>query len=112
MATAALVLVNGQQRMQSITASAPAIYDQPLTVVVSGAGANQINGPVTTGASVTLPASGTYTGQEMQIYLNGDRMEPVFDYTYVGSGSGKTQVQFTFDLVVGDRIDFRVDRAP
>lgn len=91
--------------------SSVTIYDQSLTVVTSGAGANQINGPVTSGTSVTLPGSQTYTSAELQIYLNGDRLEPVFDYTYVGSPP-RTQVQFTFDLVVGDRIDFRIDRAP
>lgn len=87
------------------------IYDQSLTVVPSGAGANQINGPVLTGASVTLPGGQTYTAIELQIYLNGDRLEPVFDYSYVGSAP-RTQVQFTFQLEVGDRLDFRIDRAP
>lgn len=87
------------------------IYDQSLTVVPSGAGANEINGPVTTGTSVTLPGSQTYTAIELQIYLNGDRLEQVFDYSYVGSPP-RTQVQFTFDLVPTDRIDFRIDRAP
>lgn len=88
------------------------IYDQSLAVVASGATSGQINGPVITGTSITLPGGQTYTGAELQIYLNGDRVEVVFDYTYVGSGSGKTQVQFTFDLMVLDRIDFRIDRAP
>lgn len=87
------------------------IYDQSLTVVPSGAGANQINGPVITGSNVTLPAGQQYTAAELQIYLNGDRLESVFDYSYVGSAP-RTQVQFTFDLEVGDRIDFRIDRAP
>ena len=87
------------------------IYDESLTVVPSGTGANQINGPVMTGTSVSLPGGQQYTAAELQIYLNGDRLESVFDYAYVGSAP-RTQVQFTFDLVVGDRIDFRIDRAP
>jgi hypothetical protein len=87
------------------------IYDQSLTVVSSGAVSGQINGPVLAGTSVTLPAAQTYTAGELQIYLNGDRLEPTFDYTYVGSPP-RTQVQFTFDLAVGDRIDFRIDRSP
>lgn len=87
------------------------IYDQSLTVVASGAGANQINGPVNAGVSVTLPGSQTYTSAELNIFLNGDRLEPTFDYTYVGSPL-RTQVQFTFQLVVGDRVDFRIDRSP
>lgn len=105
-----LRLSNGVPRSFDESASLT-IYDQSLTVVASGAGANQINGPVTAGTSVTLPGSQTYTSAELQIYLNGDRLEPVFDYTYVGSPL-RTQVQFTFDLVVGDRVDFRIDRAP
>lgn len=96
---------------RSFAESIITIYDQSLTVVASGAGANQINGPVTAGTSVTLPGSQTYTSAELQIYLNGDRLEPVFDYTYVGSPL-RTQVQFTFDLAVRDRIDFRIDRTP
>lgn len=91
--------------------SSLAIYDEPLTVVPSGAGANQINGPVITGTSVTLPNSGSYQGEELEIRVNGMRLEALYDYSYVGAGT-KTQVQFTFDLAVGDRLDFRVDRAP
>lgn len=105
-----LRLTNGVPRSFAESSSLT-IYDQSITVVVSGAGANQINGPVITGTSVTLPASQTYTAAELQIYLNGDRLEPVFDYTYVGSPL-RTQVQFTFQLEIGDRLDFRIDRAP
>ena len=105
-----LRLVQGRPRSFA-EGSSVTIYDQSLTVVPSGAGANQINGPVTAGTSVTLPSAQTYASAELQIYLNGDRLESVFDYTYVGSPP-RTQVQFTFDMVVGDRIDFRIDRAP
>lgn len=91
--------------------SAIVIYDQSLTVVASGAGANEINGPVNAGVSITLPGSQTYADAELQIYLNGDRLESVFDYSYVGS-IPRTQIQFTFGLVVGDRVDFRIDRVP
>jgi hypothetical protein len=93
--------------------SSSTIYDQSLSVLASGAsGPNQINGPIITGTNVTLPASGTYNGAELQIYINGNRAEPIFDYSYVGAGPSRTQVQFTFDLIAGDRIDFRIDRAP
>ena len=105
-----LRLVNGRPKSFAESSSIT-IYDQSLTVVPSGAGANQINGPVTAGTSVTIPGSQTFTAAELQVYLNGDRLEPLFDYTYVGSPP-RTQLQFTFDLVVGDRLDFRIDRAP
>lgn len=107
-----LRLSNGFPRSFTEASSVP-IYDQRLTVVASGAsGSNQVNGPVVTGTSVTLPQSGTYSGLELQIYLNGDRLEDVADYTYVGSGGSKTQVQFTFNLVVGDTVDFVTQRGP
>ena len=106
-----LALVNGVPR-QSVLPGTQTIYDQSVSVVTSAVGGNQITGPVTAGTSITLPASQTYTGAELNVYLNGDRLEPIFDYSYVGSGSGKTQIQFTFGLVVGDRVDFRIDRAP
>lgn len=105
-----LRLVNGQVRSFAESSSL-AIYDQPLTVVASGAGANQVNGPVTSGTAIALPSSGTYVGQELEIRLNGQRIEALYDYNYVGSGT-KTQVALTFDLAVGDRLDLRVDRAP
>lgn len=110
MATSFLTIVNGVARMSSILTT---IFDQRLTVLVSGAsGSNQVNGPVTAGTNVTLPQSGTYSGLELQVYLNGDRLEAVSDYTYVGVGTAKTQVQFTFGLVAGDTVDFVIQRAP
>lgn len=87
------------------------IYDQSLLLVTSSPGAGQILGPITTGTSVTLPASQQYSSSDLQIYLNGDRLETVYDYNYVGSPP-RTAIQFTFDLVVGDRIDFRIERTP
>ena len=101
-----LALVSGLPRMVT---EGTAIYDQPLTVVASGAGANQVNGPVNAGVSVTLPSAGTYNSTELQIFLNGTRLEAVFDYNYVGTVM-RTQVQFTFGLVVGDVLVFRIDR--
>lgn len=92
-------------------ATSTAIYDQPLTVVASGAVANQINGPVTSGTNITLPASGTYAAAELEVRLNGMRLEQLYDYNYVGAGPTRTQIALTFDLAVGDRLDFRVDRA-
>lgn len=105
-----LRLTNGQPRSAAESGS-PTIYDQPLTVVASGAGANQINAPVTSGTNITLPSSGTYTGEELEVRLNGQRLEALYDYNYVGTGT-KTQIAMTFDLAIGDRLDFRVDRAP
>jgi hypothetical protein len=95
---AKLALVNGIPRMVA-EASSVTIYDQTYDVV-SG---------ITTGVSVTLPSSGTYTGEELEIRLNGVRMDSGIDYNFVGSPP-RTQVAFTFDLVIGDQLNFRVDR--
>lgn len=106
-----LRLSNGVQRSFPESSSLT-IYDQSLSVLASGAsGPNEINGPIGAGVNVTLPFGQTYTAAELQIYLNGDRLEPVFDYSYVGVAP-RTQLQFTFQLEAGDRVDFRIDRAP
>jgi hypothetical protein len=88
-----------------------AIYDQSLTLVASNPGANEIIGPISAGTNVTLPGGQTYTSEELKVELNGQSLDAVFDYNYVGSPP-RTQVAFTFDLLVGDRINFRIDRAP
>ena len=81
-------------------ASSLTIYDQTYSV----------NSTVSTGTPITLPSSGTYTSGELEVYLNGQRLDDAVDYNYVGSPP-RTQVSFTFDLLTGDEIRFRVDRA-
>jgi hypothetical protein len=82
------------------------IYDRYLEVVASGAGANQINGPITAGTNITLPSSQTYTGDELQVFLNGLRLDNVLDYNHVSS----TQISFLFNLEVTDVLRFYIDR--
>ena len=104
-----LSLVNGIPRSITVSAS-PAIYDERLEVVASGAGAGEINAAdAETGDPVTLPSAKTYTSDELEIYLNGQRLEDTVDYSYVSSPP-RTQISFTFDLVAGDVIRFRIDR--
>lgn len=103
---AKLELVNGIPRMQPEAASTT-IYDETIEIVSSGATAGQLNGPITSGTPITLPASQTYTNDELEVYLSGDRLTPVFDYTYNSS----TTVAFTFELQAGDLIRFRIDRT-
>ncbi len=57
------------------------------------------------GTNVTLPNSGTYTGKELQIYINGILQTYLIDYVYIGSGT-KTQVSFNLDLKTTDSIQF------
>lgn len=101
-----LALVAGIPRMVEESAN-PAIYDQALKVVSGTAGAGEITGPISAGTPITLPSGKTYTSDELEVYLAGDRMKAVFDYNYTSS----TQVSFTFQLLVGDVIRFRIDRA-
>jgi len=102
-----LALVQGIPRMVDESAT-PSIYDETLTVVSSGAGAGEINGPISAGTPVSLPNSRAYTGDELEIYLDGDRLYPAMDYNY----SSSTEVEFTFEMKAGDVLRFRIDRAP
>lgn len=81
-------------------ASTATIYDEVLS----------IGSTITTGTSITLPASGTYDSANLEVYLNGQRLAVTEDYTYVGIAP-RTQIQVTFDLLSGDDIRFRVDRG-
>lgn len=93
-----LQMVNGVPR--AVTTVVPTIYDQTFTAV----------GTVTTGTAISLPASGTYLSAELEVYFNGQRINVTDDYIYVGSGT-RTQIQMTFDLLLGDKIRFRMDRG-
>lgn len=90
-----LKLVNGEPKMVAISVADTSIYNGQLNVA----------SPITAGTSVTLPSSGTYNSTELNIFLNGARLYFTEDYTHVGSAP-RTQVQFLFDLVVGDQLLF------
>lgn len=101
-----LALVNALPRMVAEAAS-PTIYDETLQVVASSPGAGQILGPITAGTPVTLPSGQTYTSNELEVYLGMDRLIPVYDYNFNSS----TTVTFTFELLAGDLLRFRIDRS-
>lgn len=86
----------------------PAIYDETIEIVEFSPGANQLTGPISAGTGITLPNSQTYTGDELQVFLNGSRLDDVIDYNHTSS----TQVEFLFNLEVGDLIRFYIDRGP
>ncbi len=95
-----LRLVNGIPRMQTQD-SVSQIYDQVYTPPST----------ITSGTAVSLPMSMTYDSAELEIFLNGQRLDVATDYSYVGSGTAKTQVSFSFDLYVTDKITFRIANA-
>lgn len=74
------------------------IYDEVIAVGAT----------ITTGTNITLPGGQTYNDIDLEIYLNGQLMEDVIDYNYVGALPPRTQIQMTFDLVSGDRLRFRM----
>src|SRR5579863_3219138 len=99
MGSTALVLINGVPRQQTITTSLPLIYDQTVTVVSSGGSPpSTLNGPVSSGTAITLPGSMTYTLNSnsvanLNVYLSGQKLEQVLDWTTSGSGPSYTAIQ-------------------
>jgi hypothetical protein len=100
-----LRLVNGVPRSFSEANGSP-IYDESVVLVASNPGPGEMLGPINTGVPVSLPNGESYVAEELEVYLNGQRQEDVVDFNFTSS----TQVAFTFDLIVGDRIRWRIDR--
>jgi hypothetical protein len=101
--------------MVTVSASLPSIYDQTVSIVSSGGTPpGSLNGPISSGTAITLPSSGTYTVQtgvpNINIFLNGDRLEYGRDWLTSGSGPNYTQFQLTFGLVAFDYLDLRTER--
>ncbi len=94
-----LALVNGIPRMMPELGGVVTIYDQTYDVVSL----------ITSGTPLTLPAAGSYTDEELEVSLNGVRMDSGVDYSYVGVAP-RTQITFAFDLVSNDRVHFRIDQ--
>lgn len=101
-----LRLSGGVARQFAESGAAP-IYDETILIVASSPSAGQ-SLPITAGTPITLPSSQTYEGIELQVFFNGNYVEDVIDYILLNS----TQIQFNQDLVVGDRLRFRIDRLP
>lgn len=95
-----LTLVNGVPRMRSESSSLT-IYDEEVEIGAGG---------LTTGTALSLPESGSYNSDELEVYLNGQRLDVLLDYNYYGTVP-RTAVTFTFDLVHYDVIRFRIDRS-
>lgn len=95
--------------------SSVAIYDKSVEIVTSGGTPpGSLNGPITAGTAITLPSSGIYTVSSgvpnLNLYLNGDRLEYIYDWSTSGAGPNYTAVQLTFSLEIGDRLDLRAER--
>ena len=87
----------------------PTLQDETIGITIYEANYN-VNSTITTGTPVTLPNAGEYTGIELEVYLNGQLLEVGVDYSYIGVAP-RTQISFAFDLLDGDVVKFRVDKA-
>lgn len=96
----------GSLRLATVVVAKP--NETVLNVVASSPGANEIAGPISAGTPVTIPDSVTYEDTDLQVFLNGQQLDSVSDFNYEGTGT-RTQVSFTFELIEGDNITFRVD---
>lgn len=87
MAERTVVLVDGKLRARS-----------PYREVLS------VGAPISNGSQITLPNSGTYTGNELVVALNGSILKPGAgnDYTFFST----TQITILQDLVIGDELEF------
>lgn len=75
------------------------IYDQTIAVGPGG---------ILSGTSITLPNSTTYYDVELELYLDGQFLQPTIDYNYVGATPPRTQIQLTFDVLETERLRFRL----
>jgi len=76
-----------------------AIYDE---VIVIGSGG------LSAGSLITLPGLKTYNDIDLKVYLNGQYLEVVEDYNYVGS-IPRTQIQTVIDLFENERLRLRIE---
>lgn len=107
---AKLALINGLPRMTTESSSV-SIQDSSFLVVSSGASGlyEKNEADCTSGTPISIMGM-SYTGDELEVYLNNTRLEDVIDYNWYGYGT-KTQITFTFDLKTSDRIRCRIDRG-
>lgn len=94
-----LTIVNGVPRMIEVV-SGGAVYEEVIVI-----GSNYPNG-----GFFTLPNSKTYSGKELEVYLNDGYLEAGEDYEYSGIAPNRTQINVIIPLVNTDRLRFRIAR--
>jgi len=87
----------GVQNDGTVFTETDTVYSETLIIGAGG---------VSTGTPISLPNSGDYLGEELEVKLNAAVMTLGSEYQYVGTGI-KTQIAFLFDLVENDTIDFK-----
>lgn len=99
--------------------AAGTIYDEPVNVVVSASGDNQITGPVAIDTLITLPLDSragdiqkTYLvgSARLEVYLNGQLLDAGNDYLEVGTvNTYSDEIQIKIPLVIDDELTFHID---
>lgn len=97
----ALQLINGVQRMRTISTTNPIAYQEAILVP---------DGGISSGTEITIPNSQTYDDVDLKVYLNGQYLEVNVDYNYVINGGSvanpKNKITLLFDLDKDERIQF------
>lgn len=79
------------------------VYDETVVAGVGG---------ISSGTPITLPNSGTYTDDDLEIFRNGQFLEPNgIDYNILGTAP-RTQFSLVEDLAEGERLHLRVEGIP
>jgi hypothetical protein len=107
MAEKVLKLINGVPRMVELTglpAVLPPIYDETQVILM-----DQIKDPMNT-VSVGLPGGQSYEGDELEVFLNGQRLEEGVNYTYPDPPGPFFSIIMEESIFEGDRFRFRITR--
>lgn len=105
-----------------LTALDQPVYDETIEIVISGATGNQLNGPVPSGTTITIPTNSRLTGSPQQFYVVGKGTLQVFvngqylavfgyanGWSEVGAPlSNSDEIVINQQLEVGDLITFRI----
>lgn len=102
-----MTMVGGIPKMQEVTATASLSYYLGSYTVVSGTPGSGEIGPKEVDQQVFLPDSGTYLGDELEVYLNGQVLRKNYDFQYSAETPTKTYIIIQTELVAGDYITFR-----
>lgn len=97
-------------------------YDESYLVVAAAPGTGEILGPIATGTTINIPVNSRVGGSPQQyyvvgkgaleVYLNGQYLfqnSPGGWYEVGTVGNQSFQIEIDQDLIVGDRITFRLD---
>lgn len=80
-------------------------------VLISGTGYDEtyeVVGTISAATPVSLPSSGTYdSANDLELYVNNIPQDSGYDWNTSGSAP-YSAVIFTFDLLAGDKVRFRV----